>query len=82
MDTLKQYSEQEARARLIDAINAMNAAGGQKGGQKAFAAKYRFTPGYVHDVIHGNRPMAYRIARAIGLMRETIVVYREIEDND
>jgi hypothetical protein len=61
-------NEQEARARLIDAINAA-------GGQRAFANQHHFTVGYVHDVIYGKRALADRIARAIGL--ERITVYQE-----
>lgn len=65
-------NEQQARQRLIDAINAA-------GGQRAFADQHRFTPGYVHDVIYGKRALADRIARAIGLERVMTVEYREVE---
>lgn len=56
-------------------IERLRAATSAAGGQKAFAKAHGFTPGYIHDVLHGKRAPADRILAAIGV--ERIVIYRE-----
>lgn len=56
-------------------IERLRTACEQAGGQKAFAQQHELTPTYVHDVLHGRRPPAYRILDALGL--ERVVIYRE-----
>jgi hypothetical protein len=56
-------------------IERLRAACEAAGGQRAFALAHKFTPAYVHDVLHRRRPPADRILDALGLERVTI--YRE-----
>ncbi len=65
-------TEQEVIDRLREAVKAA-------GGLKAFAARHRFTSGYISDVLHGKRGLADRILRSIGIDRKTI--YQEKEDS-
>jgi hypothetical protein len=61
-------TEQQVIERLRGACDAA-------GGQNKFARAHKFTPAYVHDVLHGRRAPADRILAALGL--ERVVIYRE-----
>lgn len=59
-----------------DVIERLRAAVEAAGGQRRFADLHDFTPGYIHDVLHGKRALADRICAAIGVERQ--VIYRVV----
>lgn len=63
-------TEQEVIDRLRFAIE-------HAGGQRAFAEKHGFTPGYINDVLWRKRGLADRILTTLGI--ERLIVYRVID---
>lgn len=57
-----------------DVMERLRGAVVKAGGQRQFAKAHGFTPGYIHDVLHGKRALADRILAAIGV--ERVVMYR------
>lgn len=57
-----------------EVIERLRAAIAEAGSQRAFAEKHGFTPGYVSDVIKGQRGLSDRILAAIGV--ERVIDYR------
>lgn len=63
-----------------EVIEQLRAAIADAGSQRAFAEKHGFTPGYVSDVLKGQRGLSDRILAAIGV--ERVVTYRMKEGNN
>jgi DNA-binding transcriptional regulator YdaS (Cro superfamily) len=57
-----------------EVMERLRAAIAEAGSQRAFAEKHGFTPGYVSDVIKGQRGLSDRILAAIGV--ERVINYR------